>query len=152
MKYLNINTLLIAVLVLILGSGIFNYYFQAKDPYAPPTGMLPVPIEVGKSKIYVSKTGDASMATETKRRRTIIGSNSCALYPKFGYKDSTNGSLETYFISGLCPTFNKVQPPISVIYDGGDAYDEFTTILDGNAEDGYVTLDLGNAYTTVCGI
>jgi hypothetical protein len=152
MKYLNINTLLIAVLVLILGSGIVSYYFQAKDPYAIPTGNLPVPIEVGKSKIYVSKTGDASMSTEYKRRRAIIGSNSCGLTPKFSYQGSTNGSLESYFISGLCPTFNKVQPPISVIYDGGDAYDEFTYILDGNAEDGYVLLDLGNAYTTVCGV
>lgn len=152
MKYLNINTLLIAVLVLILGSGIFNYYFQAKDPYAPPTGMLPVPIEVGKSKIYVSKNGDASMATETKRRRAIIGSNSCGLYPKFSYQGSTNGSLETYFISGLCPTFIK-QPSIvcTSIFDGGNAEDEFCYVLDGNEPYQFV-VDGGYADTNVCNL
>lgn len=147
MKYLNINTLLIAVLVLILGSGIVSYYFQAKDPYAPPTGMLPVPIEVGKSKVYVSKNGDASMATETKRRRAIIGSNSCALHPKFGYKDSTNGSLETYFISGLCPVFVKDKLCIGV-FDGGDAADEFGCVVDGNEPHDYI-IDGGYADTNI---
>ncbi len=147
MKYLNINTLLIAVLVLILGSGVVSYYFQAKDPYAPPTGMLPVPIEVGKSKVYVSKNGDASMATETKRRRAIIGSNGCSLHPKFSYQGSTNGSLETYFISGLCPVFIK-DKLCTGVFDGGNAEDEFCYVVDGN-EPYEVVIDGGYADTNI---
>ena len=153
MKYLNINTLLISILVLILGSGIISYYFQKSDPYEIPTGNLPVPIEVGKSKIYVSKTGDASMSTEYKRRRAIIGSNSCGLNPKFSYQGSTNGSLETYFLSSMCPTFVK-QPSVvcTSIFDGGNAEDEFCYVLDGNQPPYDFVVDGGYADTNVCNL
>lgn len=102
-----INTLFIGILILIVGSGVTSYYLANTNLYDIPTGALPVPIQVGKNKIIVSKTGDASMRTEYNRRRAIIGSNSCSISPKFSYKDSTNGSLETFFISGLCPTYVK---------------------------------------------
>lgn len=102
-----INTIFLSLLGLFIGYNVLNYYSTPINVYQPPIGALPVPIQVGKSKVYVSKERDASMATEIKRRRAIIGSNSCAVYPKFGYSDSTNGSLETFFISGLCPTYAK---------------------------------------------
>lgn len=102
-----INTLFIGILILIIGSGVTSYYLTSVDPYEVPTGALPVPVQVGKNKIIVSKTGDASMATEYKRRRAIIGSNSCGISPKFSYQGSTNGSMETYFLSSICPTYVK---------------------------------------------
>lgn len=145
-----INTLLIGILILILGSGVVSYMLTSSDPYTVPTGVLPVPIQVGKNKVFVSKTGDASMATETRRRRAIIGSNSCGYYSKFSHSGSTNGSLETYFLSGMCPTFNNAKKYNQTIYDGGDANTESRNIFDGG--DAYVMpeleIDLGDAFTT----
>jgi hypothetical protein len=143
----NINTILLTLLFSILGYGIVSYYFQKPDPYETPTGALPVPIQVGKNKIIVSKTGDASMSTEYRRRRAIIGSNSCGISPKFSYQDSTNGSLETYFLSAMCPTFIKEKICTS-IFDGGNAESEFCSILEGNGQT--IIVDGGYADTNVC--
>ncbi len=150
---ITINTLFIGILLLIIGGGVTSYWLTKIDPYEPPTGALPVPIQVGKNKIIVSKTGDASMATEYKRRRTIIGSNSCAINPKFSFSGSTNGSLESYFLSSMCPTFIKSKL-CNALYDGGDANTNSCNILDGGDATGIsqeMEIDLGDAYTTtVC--
>lgn len=123
------------------------------NPYEPPTGALPVPVQVGKNKIIVSKTGDASMATEYKRRRAVIGSNSCGVFPKFSHSGSTNGSLETYFLSAMCPTFRN-SIVCNTLYDGGDVHTEACAIYDGGDATGAdyeLEIDLGDAYTTpVC--
>jgi hypothetical protein len=145
-----INTLFIGILLLIIGSGVASYMLTSSDPYEVPIGSLPVPIQVGKNKVFVSKTGDASMATEYRRRRAVIGSNSCGYYTKFSHSGSTNGSLETYFLSGMCPTFNKPRRS-ERIYDGGDATTESNTIFDaGTAETNIYDLeiDLGDALTS----
>ena len=144
-----INTLFIGILILIIGSGVTSYLLTKEDPYEIPTGMLPVPIQVGKNKIIVSKTGDASMATEYKRRRAIIGSNSCGINPKFSYQGSTNGSLETYFLSSMCPSFvSKAVVACTSIFDGGNAESDFCNVLDGNGGD--IIVDGGYADTNVC--
>jgi hypothetical protein len=150
-----INTILLSLLGAFIGYNVLKYYSTPTDVYQPPIGALPVPIEVGRSKIYVSKERDASMATEIRRRRAIIGSNSCAIHPKFGHSGSTNGSLETFFISGLCPTFVKDSiSTICALYDGGDATMESQLVLDGgDATDDpdAIEIDLGRAQTTaVC--
>lgn len=144
----NINTIFLSLMGLFIGYNVLNYYLTPKDIYQPPIGALPVPIEVGKSKIYVSKERDASMATEIKRRRAIIGSNSGPI-KKFGYKDSTNGSLETFFLSSIWPTGVPFVPQACTsIFDGGNANDEFCYVLDGNGGD--VVVDGGYANTNVC--
>jgi hypothetical protein len=139
-----INTLFIGLFSIFFGYGVLSYYFQKHDPYEIPTGALPVPIQVGKNKLIVSKTGDASMRTEYQRRRAIIGSNSCGITPKFSYQGSTNGSLETYFLTSMCPTF--VKDVIIDVFDGGNADSEFLNILDGN-EPHEFTVDGGNSQT-----
>lgn len=139
-----INTLFIGLFSIFFGYGVLSYYFQKPDPYEIPTGALPVPIQVGKNKLIVSKTGDASMRTEYRRRRAIIGSNSCGITPKFSYQGSTNGSLETYFLTSMCPTF--VKDVIIDVFDGGNADSEFLNILDGN-EPHEFTVDGGNSQT-----
>lgn len=141
----NINVLFIGLLSLFFGYGVLSYYLQATDPYEIPTGNLPVPIQVGKNKLIVSKTGDASMSTEYRRRRTIIGSNSCGLHPKFSYQGSTNGSLETYFLSAMCPTVAK---PCVSVFDGGNATSEYCYVLDGNGNQ--ILVDGGYADTNIC--
>lgn len=149
LKYVNINTLFIGLLSLFFGYNLISYYLQKPDPYEIPIGALPVPIQVGKNKIIVSKTGDASMGTEYKRRRAIIGANSCGITPKFSYQGSTNGSLETYFLTSMCPTFIKdIAKACTSVFDGGNAESEFCYVLDGNG--GSIVVDGGGADTNVC--
>ena len=147
-----INTLFIGILFLIIGSGVASYMLTPKDPHEVPTGALPAPVQIGKNKIIVSKTGDASMSTEYKRRRAIIGSNSCGYFSKFSHSGSTNGSLETYFLSGMCPGVVR-RKICEELYDGGDANTNSCVILDGSDANAVPTLelDLGDALTTtVC--
>jgi hypothetical protein len=149
----SINSLCIGILLLILGSGIASYALTTTSSYDVPTGALPVPVQIGKNKLIVSKTGDASMSTEYRRRRAIIGSNSCGVVPKFGYSGSTNGSLETYFLSSMCPRF-KNSVVCDKLYDAGDVHADACAILDGGdaaGADQEIEIDLGDAYTTtVC--
>jgi hypothetical protein len=143
----NINILFVSLLSIYLGYNIVSYYLQAKDPYEPPIGALPVPQQVGKTRSIQSKTGDASMNTEYRRRRAIIETNSClAKDPRFGFwnKSSTNGSLETYFLSNI---YHR-PPPRDVLYDGNNAVTENTFIIDG-VGDGLL-VDGGDAYTQYC--
>lgn len=141
-----INTLFIGILLLIIGGGVTSYMLTVTDPYEIPIGALPVPIQVGKNKTIVSKTGDASMRTEYNRRKAIIMTNVCRIKdPKFGFwnKDSTNGSLESYFLSSI---YNE--RPHDMLYDGRNATanNEFT--LNGTG-DGLI-VDGGNAYSQYC--
>lgn len=143
-----INTLFIGLLFLIIGGGVTSYWLTLTNPYEVPIGSLPVPIQVGKNKIIVSKTGDASMQTEYRRRRAIIGSNS-GFNKKFGFSGSTNGSLETYFLSSIWPTGVPYSPgACRSVFDGGKAESDFCYVLDGNGGD--VIVDGGYADTNVC--
>ena len=145
---ITINTLFIGILFLIISGGVTSYWLTKTDPYETPIGSLPVPIQVGRNKIIVSKTGDASMITEYNRRRTIIGSNS-GYNKKFGYNDSTNGSLETFFLSSILPTGVPYSSAVCTsIFDGGNAQSEYCDILDGNGND--ILVDGGYADTNIC--
>lgn len=141
-----INTLFIGILVLIIGSGVTSYYLTVTNPYEAPIGNLPVPIQVGKNKIIVSKTGDASMRTEYTRRKAIIQTNVCKIKdPKFGFwnKDSTNGSLESYFLTSV---YNERAR--DNLFDGGNSASENEFVLNGTG-DGLLA-DGGDAYTEYC--
>jgi hypothetical protein len=142
----NINILFISLLSIYLGYNILSYYLQAADPYEPPIGALPVPQQVGKTRAIQSKTGDASMNTEYQRRKAIILTNSCLVKdPRFGFwnKSSTNGTLETYFLSNIYH-----RPPQDNLYDGGDAYAENEFVLNGTGDG--LLVNGGNAYTQYC--
>jgi hypothetical protein len=153
---LTINTLLLGILALFIVGNIANYYLTyTADPYEIPGSALPAPQQVGKSKVYVSKERDASMYTESTRRRAIQGANRVATKdPKFIYwnKGSTNGSLETFFLTSICPclpsSLVSKEKVCNYLYDGGDGNANYCYVLDGNGQE-YV-LDLGNATTTNC--
>jgi hypothetical protein len=103
---LTLNTVLLGTLLLWIGSTAAIHYWTYKpDPYQPIQGSaLPAPQQVGKSKVYVSKDRDASMYTELARRRTIQTANNASKKPEevvYWNRDSTNGSLETFFLSSI---------------------------------------------------
>jgi hypothetical protein len=104
--------------------------------------------DTGKTHQSQSKTGDASMVTEFRRRLAIqqVGckakQNLKESRTQFG---STTGALETYMLSSLCP----LTCPSDAIYDGGNQGNEFCPILDdqGNGK----VLDAGDRNVVVCG-
>lgn len=141
-----INTLFLGLLALYFGYNVVSYYITPTDIYKPPIGALPVPIEVGKSKYIQSKNGDASMMTEFKRRKVIIETNSCRPKdPTFGFwnKSSTNGSLETYFLTSV---YNE--PPRDLFYDAEGAFDNNDVGLNGVGSG--LLASGGDAYTQYC--
>ena len=145
MSWFNINTGVLGLLILFLG-----WTYWSTDPFSVeknPLSLPWVPIDVRKTKVYVSQTRDASMFTELTRRTAIIGNPQRF---KYGYKGSDNGSLEGNFISGIC--IIKRCPIHDVLYDAADANDHEFCVLDGNDVPGEVVYDAGNADTVVCGV
>jgi hypothetical protein len=117
--------------------------------FNPVRSGLLVPIDVNKSKHIQSKTGDASLTTERKRRKTIytVGrSNECYIKEGTYQKGSTTGAIETYFISNIRETC--IRP--STWYDGGGVDDEFDLVLDDNKRYDVFSNDAGNHDTEIC--
>lgn len=119
-----------------------------------PSRTLKTPItpwgqQIGRTRPIQSKTGDASMATERTRRKTIFTSN--RMYPE-KVKESrtstgaTTGAVETFGITGLCPYV-----PIDLILQGDESETNNCIVLDGDNGDQLV-YDGGNARTTTCGV
>lgn len=142
---MNINTLVVGLLSVAILLHVSNVYFSYGGP--PPSELPWVPIQVGKARSFVNQTSDASMATEALRRTAIIRNPNAI----FGYKGSTNGSLEWNFLTGICicPDRGFRCPENPIILDAGDAGDEVCDILDGEGTD---VLDFGNSHTNVCDV
>ena len=143
---MNINAAVLWVMVAIVGLYSWRAYLHQDEP---PPSLLPwVPIDVRKTKVYVSQTKDAGMYTEFQRRTAIIGNPSRGV----SYKDSTNGSLE-FGLTGICvcPPRQVCGPPEPVIWSNGDADDTICDGVDaGGAFGGYDTIDFGGAAGNVC--
>ncbi len=138
---------MLGVMILWMSVRAFLRVEEGKEP-----DMLPwVPIDVRKSKVYVSKTKDAGMYIERQRRTAIISNPDL----KPSYKASTNGSLE-YFLTSICvcPPKQVCPPnPDPVIWSNGDADDEICDTIDaGGAFGGYEVVDFGGAGATICDV
>jgi hypothetical protein len=144
MGLLNINTGMIGILLLFVGYHVALAWWPQPQTELP--GGLPLPVMVGKSRSFVSMTRDAGMFTEKSRRCAIINGRNTA----FGYKGSTNGSLETFFISGVCGVAPIICPTVLEIEDGGNATTDTCNIVDGEASGELI--DGGNAGANVCDV
>ena len=147
---LNINLLVMGGLILMLGS--FAWTAWSRPPDAPEPNFLPfVPIDTRTTKVYVSKTRDASMYTEFQRRVAVIGNPTRLV----GFKGSTNGSLE-FGLTSVCvcpPKAKDLCPadPEPVIWSNGDADDPICDVVDaGGAFGVYDAVDFGGAAGNVC--
>lgn len=146
---MNINVLLMGLMTL-------AFSYAAWTMWTAPSGeqiqhFLPfVPIDVRKTKVYVSQTRDAGMFTERQRRVAIIGNKPGV----FSSKDTSNGYMD-YFLSAICvcPPKDVCPPAPNVILDGGNANSEVCDIIDGgNANTEAEALDFGNALANVCDV
>jgi hypothetical protein len=143
---MNINYIMVGLMTLAVGLIVTNalYKPETPNPELPP---FLVPVETGKTKKYVSMTRDAGMYTERARRTAII-SNPSGI---FGYKGSTNGSLEWNFLTSICvcPPRAIPCPAPEYIADGGNATSDVCDIIDGS---GTEVLDFGDSTTNVCDV
>jgi len=133
-----------ATLLLLIVVGWMSYTAE-KKPDMPEIPRFYWNIATGKERSFGSMTGDASLATETLRRKTI---NQIGKLDKSKIKESrtstgsTTGALETYFITFYCP------PIINYLFDAGGATDEYCEVLDDS--NAYNEYDAGGATTKVC--
>ena len=146
---MNINVILMGLMSLMMS-------YAAWTVWTAPSGdhmhnFLPfVPIDVRKTKVYVSQTRDASMFIERQRRVAIIGNRPGV----FSSKDTSNGYME-YFLSAICvcPPKEVCPPAPNVIFDGGNANSEVCDIVDGgNAMTEAEAIDFGIAQANVCDV
>jgi hypothetical protein len=146
---MGINTICISLLALVL---LYTGYSTWSSSSLPITREIPrflVSIDTGKTHHIQSKTGDASMSTELKRRRAI---QSVGRLDKSKIKEtrtstgSTTGALETFFISSICPPLIRC-PEYDIIMDAGDETSNNFCVYDG---DGDVVYDAGDQNTKVC--
>ncbi len=139
---MNINAVALWVLAAILGLYTWRAYLHQDEP--PPSALPWVPIDVRKTKVYVSQTKDAGMFVEFQRR--IANIRNRPLIPS--YKGSDNGYLD-YGLTGICvcPAPETGCPPApNVIWSDGDADDEICDNVDaGGAFGGYDIVDFGGA-------
>lgn len=155
MKF-NINVIVVLLLTTIVGMYSWKAFFR-KDDEAP--SQLPwVPIDVNKPRSFVNQTRDAGMFIEKTRRCTIINSGRGGA-TSFKQKGSTNGSLEYYFLTGVCPgrplPVGPICPPDpeGVVWSNGDANDEICDNVDaGGAFGMYDAVDFGGAGGNDCDV
>ena len=147
---MDLNTVALLFLGSILLYGAYQHW-RIRPETIPKTLKTPWGEQVGRTRQIQSKTGDASMATESTRRRTVQGASRDELYKLKESRTTTGsatGAVETYFLTSICPA----RPRYAVcdfLFDGGSAGNDFCAVLDG---DGLVSYDGGNADTTVCGV
>ena len=129
---------------------VYQFFKPSPKSVNPQRSGLLVAQDTGKSKQIQSKTGDASMQVELRRRRTIQGSgriNKSSIKETTYQKGSTTGALETFFISGICPPIQNINEDL--LYDGGGASNEYCDIL--NDDGSGCAYDAGGSDTRVCG-
>lgn len=130
-----------------------GYIGWSKKESLPINPITPWGEDTGKTHHIQSKNGDASMATELRRRQAIQQVGRIAKYnlkesrTQFG---STTGALETYMLSSVCPIPCPPVCPTDIIYDGGNQGDEFCPVLD-HQENG-IPIHGGNQNTKACGL
>ena len=144
---MSLNLIALGLMLVLVGYHAVQLYLSPVDPDKPK---LPwVPIDVRRTKHYVSQTRDAGMYIERQRRVAIIGNQ--PLSPS--YKGSTNGSLE-YYLTGICVCPPKAvcpPDPEKVIWSNGDADDAICDNVDaGGAFGMYDIIDFGGAAGNVC--
>ncbi len=144
---MDLNTIAVGVLTILFTYGVY-YAWKETRPVVQKTLITPWGEQVGRTRPIQSKTGDASMATERTRRKTIFTSS--RMYPeKIKESRTTTGSvtgaIETFFLTGMCPPVL-----IDLILQGDGVSDENCLVLDGTS--GTNVYDAGGVTTTVCNI
>jgi hypothetical protein len=146
---MDINSVVLLMMVSVIGFYTWRAFLHKDDP--PPSALPWVPIDVRKSRSFVSQTRDAGMFTERTRRVAIIGANNCGVDLKSPVqKHFNNGVMET-FLTGICAVQKPVvpappKPPTvfgwDLIVEGTDADGGLQQVtVEGNGGPNYVIIE-----------
>lgn len=145
---MNINLGVLGLLALAFGAHLL-YAWWVRPMESNPHRLPWVPIDVRKTKVYVSQTRDAGMFIERQRRQAVLRNRPF----RPGYKDFTNGVMDAYLTGIAYDPTAVCGPPKPVLWDAGDADDEICDIVDaGGAFGMYDEIDFGGAAATVCDV
>jgi len=137
----------------------YTTYQQSKRPVLDQIPDVPgflVPISTGKERVTSSGNRDASMWTQSVRRKATVDgfwASGRVMKETTHTTGFTTGVVEVYELSDTCVRIcKKVEQVCASILDGGNARSEYCAAYDGgNAMSDYSqTMDGGNAYTNTC--
>jgi hypothetical protein len=138
----------------------YTSYQQSKRPALDQIPDVPgflVPISTGKERVTSSGNRDASMYTQSVRRKATVDgfwASGRVMKETTHTTGFTTGVVEVYELSDTCVRICKqVEQVCASILDGGNARSEYCAAYEGgNANTEYKNhLDGGDAYTDVCG-
>uniref|UniRef100_A0A6C0F6C1 Uncharacterized protein n=1 Tax=viral metagenome TaxID=1070528 RepID=A0A6C0F6C1_9ZZZZ len=136
----------------------YTSYQQSKLPELDQVPNVPgflVPIATGKERVTSSGNRDASMYTQSVRRKATAD-GFCAsggvMKETTHTTGFTTGVVEVYMLTdthvGLC---KRAVAVCAAVLNGGDAMAEYCNVLDGNAVAG-MNVDGGGADAIVCAV
>ena len=138
---------------------LYTSYQQSKlgvlDQIPDVPGFL-VPISTGKERSIGSGNRDASMFTQSVRRKATVDgywASGRVMKESTHTMGFTTGVVEVTVLSDVCiRNCKKAAAVCAAILDGGDAMAEYCAVLDGNGGVDEITYDGGNADTNVCAV
>ena len=137
----------------------YTSYQHSKLPVLDQVPDVPgflVPVSTGKERVTSSGNRDASMYTQSVRRKATVDgfwASGRVMKETTHTTGFTTGVVEVYELSDTCVRVCKqVEPVCASILDGGNARSEYCAAYDGgNAQSNYTTaLDGGDAFTQTC--
>jgi len=137
----------------------YTSYQQSKlgvlDQVPDVPGFL-VPVSTGKERSIGSGNRDASMFTQSVRRKATVDgywASGRVMKESTHTMGFTTGVVEVTVLSDVCiRNCKKAAAVCAAILDGGDAMAEYCAILDGNGGVDEITNDGGNVDTNVCAV
>ena len=130
-----------------------SYHQSLKHPYEqiPDVPKFLVPVSTGKQRNLGGGNRDASMYTQSVRRKATVDGyygSGRVMKETTHTTGSSTGVVEVFVLSDVCVrTCKKAAAICAQILEGGTATDEFCDILDGMGD---TEIDGGNAETEVC--
>jgi len=137
----------------------YTSYQHSKLPVLDQAPNVPgflVPISTGKERVTSGGNRDASMYTQSVRRKATVDgfwASGRVMKETTHTTGFSTGVVEVYELSDTCVRVcKKVEAVCASVLDGGNSRSEYCSAYDaGNAQSEYTTtLDGGNAYTNTC--
>jgi hypothetical protein len=137
----------------------YTSYQQSKlgvlDQVPNVPGFL-VPVSTGKERSIGSGNRDASMYTQTVRRRATVDgffASGRVMKETTHTTGFTTGVVEVYVLSDIrVRAAKKAAAVCAAILDGGDAMAEYCQVYDDDGGAGNLVIDGGNADANVCAV
>lgn len=137
----------------------YTSYQQSKlgvlDQVPDVPGFL-VPVSTGKERSIGSGNRDASMFTQSVRRKAIVDgywASGRVMKESTHTMGFTTGVVEVTVLSDVCiRNCKKAAAVCAAILDGGDAMAEYCQVYDDDGGAGNLVIDGGNADANVCAV